>query len=249
MYIGISSAIASIPYLVTPSISPAQVFPTVALAAFIGMILVFLLAPYVKRVVPKGKIQLIAPMEQRVSPLDLEVARKMKRTVDLFESMIGTSDIAIKNIALDLLKSEGVDELLGKGVAGWRTFFEDYGGYASESFNNVACNLTKFIQQEPLSEIRLQRLAIDFQVALSNNYTCLDRFHRMFEDIGAKNIPINIEERYKLYRVKYDLFISKMLDIVDDVDKQGSHLRGTVLLNLTEELEQRHRFVLPHRYS
>ncbi len=53
MYIIISSVIASLPYLLTPTLSPALVFLSVAVAAAIGMILVVLLAPYVKQAMPK----------------------------------------------------------------------------------------------------------------------------------------------------------------------------------------------------
>jgi hypothetical protein len=61
MFIFISSVIASIPYLVAPTLTlmPAQVFLSVAVGALIGMVLVFLFAPYVKRAVPKGKPNLI----------------------------------------------------------------------------------------------------------------------------------------------------------------------------------------------
>lgn len=50
MYIAISSAIAGIPYLVVPALTPPQVFFSVAIAALIGMIIVFLIRNYAKKV-------------------------------------------------------------------------------------------------------------------------------------------------------------------------------------------------------
>jgi len=55
MYTFISSAIASIPYYILPTLSPSFVFPIVALAAVVGMILVWVLAPYVDRLIMKRR--------------------------------------------------------------------------------------------------------------------------------------------------------------------------------------------------
>jgi hypothetical protein len=55
MYIVISSVIASVPYLILPALSPGFIFLTVGVGAGVGMILVYLLTPYVDRLVEKRR--------------------------------------------------------------------------------------------------------------------------------------------------------------------------------------------------
>ena len=99
-----------------------------------------------------------------------EMAQNLTAIVDRFKPIMeGTSEIAIKNIALDLLKDERVAESLGNGVAGWRAFFDQYAGQASETYNHVEFGLSSFVR-EPHSKKELQGLIRDFKGALSDHY-------------------------------------------------------------------------------
>lgn len=55
MYIFISSAIAAIPYYALPNISANLLFPTIAIAAFVGMLSVYLLTPYFDRALARRR--------------------------------------------------------------------------------------------------------------------------------------------------------------------------------------------------
>jgi hypothetical protein len=238
------------------SLPPDQLLLVFAAIGILALVVTYVVAVPIHRRIEKTRVPAtmpVTPPAQVVSRLEAvepsPLAQKMRIIADTFKPiMIGTSNLAIKNIALDLLSTRGVDVLLGKGVEGWRLYFTDYGGEASLSFNRIVNKLAKFIQ-EPQNEINFQDLVINFKDWMNMHYNLLHRFHLMLRDIEVKNMPKSTEDRYRLFRAQYNLFISKLLDIVDDLEKHGAVLRGTVYLELIEELEQRFEFVFPPRYA
>ena len=171
MYIAISSVIASIPYLVLPTLPPGLVFLSVGVAAFAGMLLVFLLTPYLDRLLAKRRGM------KKITEIEKEQG---------FELCAKRDEPIISTLLKDAKDNSQV-WVLGRDCSRWLDEFADrIGEYVSEP-RNLSFTFILAAAPKEANSIQLAEDAtlIDRQSPEARN-KCLQKFNSMRKGLGNK---------------------------------------------------------------
>lgn len=167
-----------------------------------------------------------------------DVAQKLNKTAKKLERVYPTTSCtdSLMSIVNDLLNNQVFVTKIGKGIDGYKLYFDEQGRHANDKCSKFKDKLEEYIKR-PKDKNTFIELMHEFYRVVTEYYNLYENFLNMIKKIGYP--PSEYVERYKKWKEEYRDFIQSLRNINADLESvTGDKIFGDAvgMLKFAEDL-------------